>query len=417
MQSALVPDETLHSYADVTGEWESRKISIFGVARSFIGQLTYGQDLTRVSMPSVFLLPLSVLELCSSRYNKYLHVLFELNHTKDPLQRMAIVLKWFCGFLSEVEMQKKPYNSVVGETHKSFTESEKYGPTVTVAEQVTHHPPVTAMFLRNDKQNLEVHSNSNFSVKFHGNSVTVTGKGFIIIDVVNVEGKRERYHIDKPLPDLLIKNVILGTRVHSWTGDLEIWCEQTQYRAYIEFGKGEKKSIVSGVMSHDTDGEFPFKGDYESVIFYTNAKNQKFTLYDSQGLSKAKLLYPEQDELSSLKLWAQVSKHIIANDMFEADAAKHTIEADQRKRVAAGEDEKTDRKYFHRDEEHRWHYKRGSCPLIQEATAPPSPNGVHATSATASDGTVGEDGPDPDSKAFAEKLSIHDCSTPNGTAH
>lgn len=49
--------------AEGNPEWKTRKVSILGAVKSFISQLTYGQELTRVSLPSEFLYPYGVLEL------------------------------------------------------------------------------------------------------------------------------------------------------------------------------------------------------------------------------------------------------------------------------------------------------------------------------------------------------------------
>ncbi len=43
----VLDDEHLGSLCGKNGEWESRKISIMGVVKRFISQLSYGQDLTR----------------------------------------------------------------------------------------------------------------------------------------------------------------------------------------------------------------------------------------------------------------------------------------------------------------------------------------------------------------------------------
>lgn len=40
-------DEKLESLAAVQGEWTTRQISIMGVVKRFISQLSYGQDLTK----------------------------------------------------------------------------------------------------------------------------------------------------------------------------------------------------------------------------------------------------------------------------------------------------------------------------------------------------------------------------------
>jgi hypothetical protein len=55
------------SLVNVQGEWLEKHISIIGAAKSFIGQLRFGQDMTKVSMPSMFLRPYSFLELIGYR--------------------------------------------------------------------------------------------------------------------------------------------------------------------------------------------------------------------------------------------------------------------------------------------------------------------------------------------------------------
>jgi hypothetical protein len=42
-------NEVLESLCGKNGEWETRKISIMGVVKRFISQLSYGQELTRCS--------------------------------------------------------------------------------------------------------------------------------------------------------------------------------------------------------------------------------------------------------------------------------------------------------------------------------------------------------------------------------
>jgi len=59
-------EEQLQSYAGVSGEWETRQISIMGVVKRFISQLSYGQDLTKISMPSEFFEPIFSVGVCFS---------------------------------------------------------------------------------------------------------------------------------------------------------------------------------------------------------------------------------------------------------------------------------------------------------------------------------------------------------------
>jgi len=96
----------LRSYVDAKhGAWKERKISIWGTARSVITQLRAGQELTRVSLPAIFLEPYSILELASSRYLGYLDQLQNLSIQKDPLQRLVMIIRWFLAAYCELEVR------------------------------------------------------------------------------------------------------------------------------------------------------------------------------------------------------------------------------------------------------------------------------------------------------------------------
>jgi len=60
------------------------------------------------------------------------------------------VVKWFLGLLRSETMEKKPFNPVYEETHICWVANdEKDQPeniTEFIAEQVSHHPPVSAFF-------------------------------------------------------------------------------------------------------------------------------------------------------------------------------------------------------------------------------------------------------------------------------
>jgi hypothetical protein len=95
-------NEPFKSYSDIRGEWEKRKISLFGVARSVISQLSFGQDLTSIGLPSIFLQPYSLLELSATRKLGYFNQnLMTFNEVNSDLDRLFLVLRWFFAYISE----------------------------------------------------------------------------------------------------------------------------------------------------------------------------------------------------------------------------------------------------------------------------------------------------------------------------
>lgn len=60
-------------------EWRKRKINLLNIIRSFVSQLTPGQDLTKVSLPSELCHPFSMLELIAQRELQLFHIVFDVN--------------------------------------------------------------------------------------------------------------------------------------------------------------------------------------------------------------------------------------------------------------------------------------------------------------------------------------------------
>eukprot|EP01098_Paradermamoeba_levis_P000448 TRINITY_DN1045_c2_g1_i1.p1 TRINITY_DN1045_c2_g1~~TRINITY_DN1045_c2_g1_i1.p1 ORF type:complete len:174 (-),score=41.44 TRINITY_DN1045_c2_g1_i1:240-761(-) len=83
------------SFSDLHGPWETKKITLLGTVWSFVSQLKVGQDLTRVTLPAMFLRPYSMLEVFGRRNTNGRAYLFEATKSKDPFQRMLHVVRWF----------------------------------------------------------------------------------------------------------------------------------------------------------------------------------------------------------------------------------------------------------------------------------------------------------------------------------
>lgn len=355
-------DEKLESLCGKGGEWENRKISIMGVVKRFISQLSYGQDLTRISMPSEFLNPYSILEMAATRYLARFDSLITANAQTSPAYRMLHVCHFFLSTLYRMKLYKKPYNPVVGESHICFV--EKAGnKTRYVGEQVTHHPPVSAFYLDNEEEGVHVQGTISFAVKFHVNSATIATGGSLR---VKLDKHDEEYVFSKSIPDLLMKNVVFGTRQMKWQKGIEMSCPKSGFKATITFTDSGSSETLTGVISKDGQPVLHFEGSLDDEVYYYLDGADEETLFISQeDFTDANIIYPPQtDEYPSLKVWKEVTKCIVANDMTEADRAKHLVEEAQRKRVRAGEDEKKERKYFKYSESAgEWLYKEDTFTL------------------------------------------------------
>jgi hypothetical protein len=159
------------------GEWKTRKINLLQVVKSFVSQLKPGQDLTKISLPAEICYPYTMLEVIAYRELAPIYVLHEIHKTTDPLQRFLVVLKFLLCTIREETFEKKPYNSVLGETHITWVEDAQGERTEFIGEQVSHHPPISAFLVHNNKIGFEITGNISFGVRFGGNSVSVTTSG------------------------------------------------------------------------------------------------------------------------------------------------------------------------------------------------------------------------------------------------
>ncbi len=97
------------------------------------------------------------------------------------------------------QFYKKPYNPILGEVLESFVKSPDSGHTWGVLEQVSHNPPVSAMFCRNDGARMQATGSATFAVSFGGNSASVTVNVPLVLSIESID---ETYTTDTSLPDL-----------------------------------------------------------------------------------------------------------------------------------------------------------------------------------------------------------------------
>jgi len=175
-------------------------------------------------------------------------------------------------------------------------------------------------------------------VKFHGNSVSVTNDGRVHIMIGD-----EEYILNKPAPNILIKNVILGTKTVVWVGNVELECPQNGYYVTAELSDQRGKNMVSGKIFGPDSKDVPIillEGETGKQSYYYHCeggkrkkKDKKNLLIDCSDLPLNVPRYPvmeQQHERASMKIWAKTAQCIIDNDMVHADEEKNKVEATQR---------------------------------------------------------------------------------------
>jgi len=280
--------------------------------------------------------------------------LIAFNEVNSDLDRLFLVLRWFFAYISEEKPDKKPYNPVIGETHVCKVHSEEFGETKFYAEQVSHHPPITAFTVRNKEKKVNVDGNITFGVRFETNSVICTTDGFINIYSTDPSLEGEVFTIDKGLPDLLINNVIIGTRTMGWTNTINVSCEKSGLYCSLKFTKNKQRCSVEGKIRRGNEEIYEFNGFYDEkplIAYPIKGDGESVLVFDKELSTKSEILYPypsKVPELNTFKVWNTVTESIVKGDMNLADLEKKRIEAEQRRRIKNWTNE--DFKFFKQDE-------------------------------------------------------------------
>lgn len=212
-----------------------------------IKQVKIGMDLTRVVLPTFILERRSLLEMYSDFF-AHADFFSAISVLQTERERMIAVIKWYLTSFHagrNGSVAKKPYNPILGETFRCFWNVGDVGPNRKInkkgpvpwsadsdvaflAEQVSHHPPISAFYSENKSKRVQFTAHIYTKSQFHGLSICVENEGFGLLELLDLN---ETYHINFPSgycrAILTVPWVELG-------GDCKI-TSSTGYRADVKF--------------------------------------------------------------------------------------------------------------------------------------------------------------------------------------
>lgn len=262
----------------------------------------------------------------------------------DPEQRFLKVLKWFLATLKEqycsrnekLGSEKKPLNPFLGEVFTGYWDDEKAGKTILVSEQVSHHPPVTAYALWNEKNKVELQGYNGIKASLSTSAISVRQYGHAILTLNGIEGG-EKYLIT--LPALHIEGILFGSPYVELEGKSYIQ-SSTGYKATIEFsGKGYfsgKKNSFKAKITQDNqpkDVIYTVSGQWSGTSKIKDLKGKETPFMDSKDIVVNSLKVKDiadQNDLESRKAWEKVANAINQGNYDLIHQEKSKIEMEQR---------------------------------------------------------------------------------------
>eukprot|EP00741_Cyanophora_paradoxa_P022489 tig00021464_g21715.t1 len=315
------------------------------IIKGLISQLRVGMDLTKVQLPVFVLEPRSFLEKLTDFFS-HSKLLLSIPDASTPLDRMLAVARWYVsGFHIRVKGVKKPYNPLLGEIFRCKIESADGHITNYIAEQTSHHPPISSFYLENTAKKLSVGGSIRPRSKFLGNSAASIMEGEGVMTLHGHSG--EEYVIQ--WPNYFVRHIIVGSMFMETGGSTEIRCKQTGYRFEFEFKtKGAFNSNdlnrVIGSLKKGKEILYTLEGYWDNQISLTNCRTKAQELFfDANAEPRDKLHLPveeEQGEYEARKLWRKVTAALKAKDMDKAQVEKNILDEKQRSRRKELEDKR-----------------------------------------------------------------------------
>lgn len=303
-----------------------------------VKQVRPGMDLSKVVLPTFILEPRSFLDKLSDSYY-HADILSKAVTEDDPFTRMKTVVKWYLsGFYKKPKGLKKPYNPILGETFRCYWEHENGSRTYYLAEQVSHHPPISAFYVTNRQDGFCISCSILAKSKFYGNSTSAILDGIATLTLLP---RGESYTLTVPYAHC--KGILMGTLSMELGGKVSIECENTGYRAEIEFklkpflGGTEATNVISGRLKLGKETLATLHGHWDSDIKIKDSRtSQEEVFFAANNEIKARRLkrftvpIEAQAATDSERLWQHVSAAIFRDDQVAATEEKTALEESQR---------------------------------------------------------------------------------------
>lgn len=158
-----------------------------------------GADVTSmVTLPVIIFEPMTMLQKMAELM-EYSHLLDEADKCEDPHMRLVYASSFFISVYYAFQRTWKPFNPILGETY----EMVNHGGITFIAEQVSHHPPMSAAHAENEHFTYDI--TSKLKTKFLGNSIDVYPLGRTRVTL-----KRDGVVLELVPPPTKVNNLIFG---------------------------------------------------------------------------------------------------------------------------------------------------------------------------------------------------------------
>ncbi|KAL0736767.1 hypothetical protein Bca4012_012977 [Brassica carinata] len=183
-----------------------------------------GSDITSmVTLPVIIFEPMTTLQKMAELM-EYSHLLDMADETQDPYMRMVYASTWAISVYDAYQRTWKPFNPILGETYEMTNHNGIHF----IAEQVSHHPPMSAAHAENEHFSYDC--TSKLKSKLLGNSID-----FYPVGRTRVTLKRDGVVLDLVPPPTKAHNLIFGRTWVDSSGEMIMTNLTTGDKAVLYF--------------------------------------------------------------------------------------------------------------------------------------------------------------------------------------
>ncbi|KAJ8899732.1 hypothetical protein K2173_019431 [Erythroxylum novogranatense] len=183
-----------------------------------------GSDVTSVvTLPVLIFEPISMLQKMAELL-EYSYLLDQADECEDPYLRLVYAASFFISVYYAYQRTWKPFNPILGETY----ELSNHGNLTFIAEQVSHHPPISAGHAENEHFTYDI--TSKVKTKFLGNSIEIYPLGRTRVTL-----KRDGVVLDLVPPLTKVNNLIFGRTWIDSPGEMVLTNMTTGDKAVLYF--------------------------------------------------------------------------------------------------------------------------------------------------------------------------------------
>lgn len=329
---------------------------------------SFNGDLSTLTAPPFILSPTSLSEY-SQYWAEHPDLLLEPNFLKPSenadheereamaLKRMVAVVKWFistlrsqyCSRNESLGSEKKALNPFLGEVFvgkwNDSSADGKYGETVLLSEQVSHHPPVTGYAIYNDKNNTLLQGYNGIRATMSTTSISIKQYGHALLEFKD-EALNESYLIT--LPPLHIEGLITASPFVELEGKSFIQSSKGYMATFDYSGRGyfsgkkntfKARIFTDALKARDKENALvTISGQWSGKCYLakgseTPSSKTHSLFYDSASSEPEHLQVKpieQQHPLESRKAWEPVADAIRKADYDLINVEKSKIENKQR---------------------------------------------------------------------------------------